>query len=76
MAPRYATPGRPAHTAQSGLVAWRLSLSASRKLAPDWRLFVFTRLQSVAGAANKASPLGRHTTGVTVGVGVAYTWAQ
>ncbi|MBP6406035.1 MAG: MipA/OmpV family protein [Proteobacteria bacterium] len=76
VAPRYATPGRPAYTAESGLVAWRLSLSASRQLAPDWRLFAFTRLQSVAGAANRASPLVRQTTGVTVGVGVAYTWAQ
>jgi outer membrane scaffolding protein for murein synthesis (MipA/OmpV family) len=76
VAPRYATPGRPAYTAESGLVAWRLSLSASRKLAPDWRLFTFARLQSVAGAANKASPLVRQTTGATVGVGVAYTWAQ
>ena len=76
VAPRYATPGRPAYTAESGLVAWRLSLSASRQLAPDWRLFAYTRLQSVAGAANKASPLVRQTTGVTVGVGVAYTWAQ
>jgi len=76
VAPRYATPGRPAYTAESGLVAWRLSLSASRQLAPDWRLFAFTRLQSVAGAANKASPLVRQTTGVSVGVGVAYTWAR
>ena len=76
VAPRHATPGRPAYTAESGLVAWRLSLSASRQLAPDWRLFAFARLQSVAGAANKASPLVRQTTGTTVGVGVAYTWAQ
>ena len=76
VAPRYATPDRPAYTAESGLVAWRLSLSASRQLAPDWRLFAFARLQSVAGAANKASPLVRQTTGATVGVGVAYTWAQ
>jgi outer membrane scaffolding protein for murein synthesis (MipA/OmpV family) len=76
VAPRYATPGRAAYTAESGLVAWRLSLSASRQLAPDWRLFTYARLQSVAGAANKASPLVRQTTGATVGVGVSYTWAQ
>jgi len=76
VATRYAAPGRATYTAESGLVAWRLSLSATRKLAPDWRLFAFARLQSVAGAANQASPLVRQTTGATVGVGVAYTWAQ
>ena len=76
VAPRYATPQRPAYTADGGLAAWRLSLLATRKLAPDWRLFTYARLQTVAGAANESSPLVRRKGGATVGIGVAYTWAQ
>ncbi len=76
VAPRYATAQRPAYTAESGLAAWRLSLTATRKLAPDWRLFTFARLQTVAGTANEDSPLVRRKTGATVGVGLAWTWAQ
>lgn len=76
VAPRYATATRPAYQAESGLVAWRLSVSASRALAPDWRLFGFARLETVSGAANRASPLVRQTTGASVGLGVAWTWQQ
>ena len=76
VAPRYATATRPAYQAESGLVAWRLSASASRALAPDWRLFGFARLETVSGAANRASPLVRQTTGASVGLGVAWTWQQ
>lgn len=68
--------GRPAYTAQSGLVAWRLSVSATRALGRDWRVFGFARLDSVAGAANENSPLVRKTTGSTVGLGLTYTWMR
>jgi outer membrane scaffolding protein for murein synthesis (MipA/OmpV family) len=68
--------GRPAYAAQSGLVAWRLGGSFSRSLSPDWNLFGFARLDSLAGAANEASPLVRRTTGASVGVGVSYTWMR
>jgi MipA family protein len=71
-----ATATRPAYAARSGLVAWRLSASFSRSLSPDWRLFGFARIDTVAGAANEASPLVRQTTGATVGLGVAYTWMR
>ena len=53
----------PACAAKSGLVAWRLGASATRSLGPDWRLFGFTRIDSVAGTANESSPLVRQTTG-------------
>ena len=71
-----ATPLRPAYAATSGLVAWRLGSSFSRSLSPDWRLFGFARLDTVAGAANELSPLVRQTTGATVGMGVSYNWMR
>ena len=71
-----ATLARPAYAASSGLVGWRVGASASRSLTPDWRLFGFARLDSVAGGANKNSPLVRQTTGASVGVGVSYTWMR
>ncbi len=71
-----ATLARPAYAASSGLVGWRVGASASRSLTPDWRLFGFARLDSVAGGANKNSPLVRQTTGATVGLGVSYTWMR
>jgi MipA family protein len=76
VAPIYALPDRPAYEAKSGLVAWRLSASVSRSLTPDWRVVGFARFDSVAGAANEASPLVRRTTGATVGLGLSYTWLR
>lgn len=76
VAPVYATRSRPAYSARSGLVAWRLSTSLSRELTRDWRLFAFARVDTVGGAANAASPLVRQTTGASVGVGVVYTWLR
>lgn len=71
-----ATLARPAYAAQSGLVGWRVGTSVSRSLTPDWRLFGFARIDSVAGSANKSSPLVRQTTGATIGIGVTYTWMR
>lgn len=76
VAPAYATGARPAYTAESGLVAWRLGVTASKSLNPDWLLFGFARLESVAGAANRASPLVQRRTGASLGLGVSYTWAR
>lgn len=74
--PTEAIAGRPAYAAESGLVAWRLSTSLSRRLSRDWFMFGVARLDSVAGAANEASPLVRSKTGASVGLGVAYTWMR
>jgi outer membrane protein len=71
-----ATAFRPAYTAKSGLLAWRLSTFASRELSPDWRLFGFARLDSVVSSANENSPLVRQTNGASIGLGVAYTWMR
>ena len=72
----FATAARPAYNAQAGLIATRLSLSASTRLGKDWRLFGFARVDTVAGAANENSPLVRKTTGTTMGLGIAYTWQR
>lgn len=72
----YATPTRPAYQAQAGLIAWRLGLTATYRLSPDWRVFGFGRLDSVAGAANEDSPLVSQRTGFTGGVGLLWTWKQ
>jgi outer membrane scaffolding protein for murein synthesis (MipA/OmpV family) len=76
VAPADALPGRPAYSAESGLIAWRFAASASRELMPDLRLFLYGRLDSVAGAANRASPLVQKTTGASVGAGLVYTFAR
>lgn len=74
VAPADVLPDRGPYRARGGLVAWRLGASFSRRLAPDWTLFGFGRIDSVAGAANRDSPLVRRTTGATVGLGITYTW--
>jgi outer membrane scaffolding protein for murein synthesis (MipA/OmpV family) len=76
VAPAFATAERAAYDARAGLIAWRLGLSASRLLTPDWRVFGLARIDSVAGAANRASPLVQRTAGATVLVGVAWTWMR
>ena len=76
VAPAYATAARPAYAARSGLIAWRLESNLSRDLSPNWRVFGIVRVDSVAGAANRASPLVQRTNGVSVGGGLIYTWAR
>lgn len=76
VAPAFATPARPAHEAQAGLVATRLSFSASRPLARDWVVFGFVRVDSVRRAANRASPLVDAPGGTAVGLGVSWTFAR
>lgn len=74
VAPAQALVGRPAYRAEGGLITWRLAASFSRQLSPDWRLFGFARVDSVASAANEASPLVQQRTGTSVGLGLTYTW--
>jgi outer membrane scaffolding protein for murein synthesis (MipA/OmpV family) len=76
VAPRYATATRPSYEAKSGLIAWRLSTGMSHALGRDWRVFLFGRVDTVAGAANKASPLVKRETGASLGVGLTYTWLR
>lgn len=76
VAPAYATPNRSAYTAQAGLIATRLSLYAGKAFTPHLRITAFTRVDSVAGAANQSSPLVQKTTGASVGLFITYTMAQ
>lgn len=71
-----ATASRVAYAAQEGLIALRLSGSVSRRLTPDLRLFLFGRVDSVSGAANKASPLVQQSSGASAGLVLTYTWKQ
>ncbi len=73
VAPGEVLPDRAAYQAKAGLIAWRLKGGVSRQLTPDVRLFAFGRVDSVAGAANRASPLVRQTTGASIGIGLTYT---
>ncbi len=76
VAPIYATATRPAYSAETGLVAVRLAANISRQLSPHVRLFGFAQLDSLAGAANNASPLVQKRTGSTLGMGLIYTFAK
>lgn len=76
VAPAYATAARPAYGASAGVVSWRLGTSFSKSLAPDWRVFGFVRVDSVAGAANADSPLVKKTVGTTAGLGLSWTWMR
>ncbi len=72
VAPRYARPGRPAYDAKAGLISLRAGISGGMRVAPDWFLFAFARVDTVAGASNRASPLVQRTTGASAGIG--FTW--
>jgi outer membrane scaffolding protein for murein synthesis (MipA/OmpV family) len=71
--PQFATSARPAFDASAGLIASRVSLTASRNLGRDVTVFGFVRLESYAGAANKDSPLYTKSSGTSAGVGLAWT---
>jgi outer membrane protein len=76
VAPVFATPTRPAYGPHAGLVATRLSFSASRQLDRDWLVFGFARVDSVRRAANRTSPLVEAPGGTAVGLGVSWTFAR
>jgi outer membrane scaffolding protein for murein synthesis (MipA/OmpV family) len=76
VAPGLATAARPAYEARAGLVATRLSFSASRRIDRDWTLFGFARMDSVRHAANRRSPLVDKPGGTAVGLGVSWTFAR
>jgi MipA family protein len=73
VAPQFATPERAAFDARAGLIAWRVSGTVSYLITPDLRLIGFARADTVAGAANRASPLVQQRTGVSGGIALSYT---
>jgi outer membrane scaffolding protein for murein synthesis (MipA/OmpV family) len=76
VAPQYATAARPAYRADAGLLLVRTGLGGTLRLNPDLRLFGFVRVESTAQSANEDSPLMRKSTGTSVGMGVAWTFAR
>lgn len=73
VAPQYATAVRPAYHAGGGFMMTRLGASLSRRLAPDWRVFGFSRYDNYSHATNRDSPLFRRNSGWSVGLGFAWT---
>lgn len=73
VASQYATIGRPAYEARSGLTLVRTGLSGSWRVHRDLRAFAFTRYETYAGAANRDSPLMKKSSGFSVGLGLACT---
>ncbi len=76
VSPGEATPTRASYTARSGLIALRAGLLASHTLTPDVRLFFIMRLESLAGAANRDSPLIQRDGGWSAGIGLAWALAR
>ncbi len=73
VAPQFATAARPAYEARAGLIATRLTFNTTKEISPDIRVFALLRLESYAGAANQNSPLHVQSSGVSVGLGLAWT---
>jgi outer membrane scaffolding protein for murein synthesis (MipA/OmpV family) len=72
VAPAYATATRQAFDAQPGLIATRLTVSTSKAITPDVRVFGYARQQFFDASANRASPLYQQSTGQSVGIGLVW----
>jgi hypothetical protein len=73
VAPAYATGLRPAYDAQSGLMSARASLSTSKSLGPDLRLFGYARMDYYGLSSNTASPLHLQNSSPSLGLGLVWT---
>ena len=71
--PTYATALRPAFDAQSGLMSARASLSASKSLSADVRVFGYARTDYYGLSANTASPLHLQNSSHSLGLGLTWT---
>jgi outer membrane protein len=76
VSPADATPTRSSYTARSGLFALRAGLFVSHAASPDLRFFYSVRIESLAGAANRDSPLVRRRLGWGGMVGFILTMAH
>lgn len=76
VSPQYATAERPAYAARPGLILVRAGATASRMLNRDMRVFGFVRLDGYAPAENRDSPLMKKRTGLSGGIGFAWTLAR
>jgi outer membrane protein len=76
VSPVDATPTRSSYAARSGLFALRAGLFVSHAASPDLRFFYSVRIESLAGAANRDSPLVRRRLGWGAMIGFALTLAS
>lgn len=71
--PSQATAVRPTYAARAGYLGTEFGLSVRRRLTPELSWFAAANVLSLAGAANRASPLLASTTNVSLGVGLVWT---
>jgi MipA family protein len=76
VAPADATPARPAYVARSGLIALRAGMFAAHPVSRDVRIFYILRIESLAGAANRDSPLVRRNAGWSAGIGLSWALSR
>ena len=74
--PQFVTDERSPYQARAGIMLARAGASASRMLGPDWRILGYIRYDNYAIAANRDSPLFRQNSGVSAGIGFAWTWRR
>jgi MipA family protein len=72
----FQTASRAAYTGKGGLITMRLQGTLLHSVTPSAKVFGYVRLDSLAGAANRASPLVERTSGASVGGGLIWTLGQ
>jgi len=73
VAPLYANAQRAAFDAQAGLMSARTSISTSKSLSPDLRVFGYARMDYYGLGSNTASPLYLQNSSPTWGLGLVWT---
>lgn len=73
--PAYATPERPAYSAQAGYSGSRVSVTLSRRNGDLW-MGLFARYDDLHGATFVDSPLVKRRSALMLGAGMAYVFAQ
>jgi outer membrane scaffolding protein for murein synthesis (MipA/OmpV family) len=71
--PQFATQTRAAYRASAGLIATRVLTSLSYRITRYLSITGFARYDSVAGAANRSSPLVERSGGLTYGLNMSWT---
>lgn len=73
--PPEALPERPAYRSRGGYAGAQFTAALSKRFDRVW-LGLFARTDTLRGAVFEDSPLVRRTTNVSVGIGLAYVFAQ
>ena len=76
VAPRFATPARPAFSADGGYLGSKLQLLVTKQVNDRVRTFFGLRVDFHQGASNDRSPLFRDETTFTVGIGLVVSLYQ